>query len=508
MATKEPVSKPSPEKRKKEPKEKLPLMKNPVVYIGAVVLLVFTIFAFVWTPTQKRAQGIGGDMTFGSYAGKPIDYKPGSYFSEVASQISQEQNRNNGGSQNSYYQQLSLWRQAFNQVVTRMGVLHEVKISNAKIAEKRLDKEMSKLPQYLDANGKFSKKKFYAYSDSERANVKNDLRESLLYQDYYQAVDGQAISDKEKAFVKTMAATERAFTFVTLPFSSYPETEIKAYGQQNAKLFRTVKVSYINATSKAQAEKLKSVLSSKKKDFAAVLKNDNKSYTGLDSIQKNYWEIKDIVGDDKLADEVFTLKVGEYSPVYKTKAGEWAFFTVIEAPKDPDFEKSEAVTRAWSYISSREKGKLEAYFTQKAADFSAKAANNFDAACKEFGLTAQKIDAFPLNYGGVQIIKAISTDKYPELGGVDSNEAFLEAAFSVKKGEISKPIMIGESICLLRLDEEKTDENNGAMLDFSYPYYAQQYLNYSVGQHMLSSPLLKDEFGQAFEKHIAPSIKE
>jgi parvulin-like peptidyl-prolyl isomerase len=483
---------------------KLPLMKNPFLYIGTIVVLGISVAAFIWVPAGKQS-GYGSRIVFGSYAGKSIDYKQGNYLARMANYFNQQQ-QNDSTSENVYFQAYQVWRQAFERTVIHFGLLYEADKAGLAVSEDRLNKEVMALSQYQE-NGKFSLRLYKAQSDSAKAVARDETKENLIVQSYLEGYQDVKPSKNESAYIKALNSPMRAFSFVTFPFSSFPDSEIQAYASKNSDLFRMMKVSYIKAAkSKSLAASLLKEISGGTTKFADALNGaEAKGYSGIEGIERAYWEIKDYFSDEKDAQAVIGLAKGAFSPVYKTKDGEYIFFLCEEAAVAPDVSSQEQRSKIWNYISSREKGVIEEYSRKQAQAFVTSAAGGFDAAVKQYGLTTKKLAGFPLNYGSMPLIKQADTSQFPELAGIGTNEEFLTAAFSLKKGELSKPLAVTEAVVVLRFDEEsQATEADTAVIDYYYSYYLSQYMDGEISNHFLKSPLFKDEFGAAFQKYIAP----
>jgi peptidyl-prolyl cis-trans isomerase D len=498
----------APIDKKKAPaaaKERPHAFKNPVVYGLSIGFLVLSIAAFVWVPAARRG-GMGARIVFGTYGDQVIDYKQGNYLSRLANQINQ-QNKDATTSQDDLYAKAhSVWRQAFEQTALRMAILGQAKSAGYVVSQDRLDKEMAKLPAF-EENGKFSLALFRAMSQAERAQMMDSLREDLTIQDYQDDVQNLLSSPGEAEFVKKMNGPERTFSFVSFPFSAFPDSEVKAFGAENKDLFRSIKVSYLKtAGAKADLEKLRATVVAGKDSLEKLLAKEGGAYSGVENVMRAAWEMKDYFTDEKDAKAVMALKQGEYSPVLKSRFGEFIFYYCAEPAADPDFSNQDTVSKAWSYMKARERGKIETFFTKRGEAFAAAAAGGFDKACKDFAVKANKLGPFPVNFGGMPLLKTIPVENFSEISLAGSDQAFLEAAFGLKKkGDLSKPQVMADSVVVQRFDEEApADESTGSVIDYYYGYYVQQYADGQVKDVFLKSKRFKDTFEDAFNRYIMP----
>jgi peptidyl-prolyl cis-trans isomerase D len=499
--------------------------KNPFLFvlaaifvgIAAIVIVAFFVLiliSFIALPVNNRSGGYHR-LTFGSYGGKDIEYSQDNYFGNLVYYLGQQQKSQNSSTDKSaaQYQMYQIWRQAFEETVVHFGELAEVQDAGLAVSTNRLNEQILKSPKYQDESGTFSLKKYKAVSEAVRDQETIDLKENLLVASFTDLASQLDDSTKLMDYIKEANKAERGFTFVSFPFSSYPDSEIKAYGQKNANLFRDIKVSFIEVEkSKSLADSLHKAISSGNQKFSeAISSAAKKGYSGAESVDRSYWEIKDLFADEKDAESVFALAKDAFSSVMKTKDDKYVFFRCQEAAVEPDFNRLELSSKVWAYIQTKEKGIIEAYCTKRAEDFTAKAKLNLDAACKEFGVKANKLEPFAINYGDFPLIlKQAKIDQYPELAGLSRNEALLTAAFALKKGEFSKPQVVINAVTVLRLDEEtQAKDQDLAMIPYYYYYQGvrSQYLNDQLRSYFLKSPKLNDQFGQAFEQYVLPSTK-
>ncbi len=477
------------------------LMKNPFLYIGTVILLIVSIPAMIFVSGMGKG-GSSGRYVFGSYAGQTIDFKQDNYLHQMVKYFGAQQQQSGSDSDNAYFQAYQVWRQAFERTVIRIGLLDLAQKAGLTISDSRLTKEEMKLDQYQE-DGKFSLKLYKAESDASRAMTRANLKENLLIQDYLNDFQSLSTSPAETQYMKAINAPLRSFNYVRFPFSAFPDDKIRAFGTENAQTFKTMKLSYIRADkSKALATGLRKEIIAGIKTFTQALENTaDKGYSGIEGIDRAYWEIKDIFEAEKDAQAIFALKKGEYSPLLKTKDGEWVFYFCDEEAADVDLDSQEQRSKIWSYIAAREKGLIEEYYRGEAQTFISKAASGFEAAVKEYKLETKEIPAFAINYGSNPLIQSPDLSASPELAGIASNAEFLNSAFALKAGELSKPLVVGDSILVLRFEKESVPEESAlSSIDFSYSYYLMQYRDNQLSDHFLKSPRLKDDFGTGFQR--------
>jgi hypothetical protein len=489
-----------------EERSKPTIAKNPLTYTLLVLFLVLSIVAFVWVPAANRG-GLGGQVIFGSYAGKEIDYKPGNYLARMVDQINrQKQDADSSSEAALYFRAYEVWREAFEQVAIRLAMLHSAKKAGNAVSQERLNREMRDLAQFKDEKGNFSLKLFRETSEAARAKLMDSLKEDLLVQDFLDGAVDLASSPAEKDFLRAMNRRMRSFTYAAIPFSSYPDSEVVAYGKAKPELFRHVRLSYVfTMGAKAELEKLRKKIIDGTETFSGVLANGSQDFSGAEDVLREAWELEEYFKEADRAKTVMGLAEGEISQVMKAGDGGWVFYKCIKAAQDPDFSDQDTVSRVWSYVNGHEKGLIEEYVSKRAQDFRAAAALDFGKACTQFGVSPKKLEAFPINYGAMPLLQQPSFADAPELASVSTNEEFFTAAFSIKAGELSEPLIIGENAIVLKLDgESEADDSANFTIDYYFDMYLGQYTDSQLRQSFLESPLFKDNFSEIFQKRIMP----
>jgi hypothetical protein len=481
---------------------------NPFLFIGTVVILAITIVAFVFVPAMAPKAGNGGEkLNFGSYDGKPIDFVSGNYFASQRDYYNQ-QLRASGQDENIQFAAFQVWRAAFESTVVRTAVLLEMDKAGFVITDDQLDRRMAEHPAFLE-EGRFSAVKYRAMSDADRMTMRNNLRDELVFSRYTEDLLSLRVPNKEKEFMKAMASPERSFEFVSFPLSSYPVSEVSAFVSSNQALFRSIRLSSITLAGKeADAKKIYDSVKSGKTAFEDAAKNNSKdAYAAQngDMGVKFAYELKTVISDDAAREKILSLEKGALSDLVKSGDG-WAFYRCDEKILDPAIADQTLLDKARNYIAMFERGKIEDWLIGKAESFvQAASSGTFAAAASAQGLAVKKFGPVALNYGDVEIYRSIASFRLPELAGASTNAAFLKAAFSTKPASVATPVVVGDSVIVLRVAEERSaDDSSTAVIDFYYPYIVGQYSEKQIRDHFLGSEKLNDKFYETFVKFFLP----
>lgn len=490
-------------------------IKNPFVYGGTVVILIITVIAFVFIPSIGG--GLGSSSTvpkFGSWNGKPITYTQGSYFANQVAQINDYLRQQGLSEDNFQLYAYQVWSMAFQSAAIRIGLIDTVQESGFRVTEKGIDEALAVNETFL-VDGKFSIEKYNKTAKSTILSLRKSAKEDLVVRRYYEDLYTTAPSSAEIAFVASMAKPQRSISYVTLPLSDYPATEVAAWGAKNADLFRTLELSRVTVTSsEADAKKILQQIKDNKLSFEDAAKShsqDGYADKGGDAGSIYYYLLAEGFSNKDDAKTIAALKKGELSNVYKIADKAWVFFRINGELKLPDFSKQATLDEAKAYIYEKEKGTLESWAIAKAnLLISSPEGSRFQSAAKKAGLTVKSAGPFIVNLGNptfyaynqqIPLLQTPFDNQDADLQAAGQDEAFMTELFSLPKGKVSKPLIVGENAIVFSVteDADATDDDT-AMVKFAYPYFHQQTIDTQTRNTFSKSKKLKNDFNTTFFK--------
>ncbi|HOV39670.1 MAG TPA: peptidyl-prolyl cis-trans isomerase [Spirochaetales bacterium] len=482
------------------PKQRTPK----ALYIFSIIILVIIVVTFVGAPVIGKLEG-PGRIIFGYYKDKPIEYVPGNYFSRQRDLLA-EQLRSQGDQNSSFDAQVyQVWRGAYDRTVFHTALVKMMEESGFSVSENLVDETLASYPAFME-NGEFSVKRYQQTPASERYLIRKSVRESLLFQGYLQDLGTIPISTQEIQFLKNLASPERKFKYIQFPFSEYPESEVQAYGQTNADKFKRARLSIITITTgKKDAEKVFERLQKKEltfEDAARSFSRDTFAEKGGEMGWRYAYELDTLIKNTTDTAKVLSLKKGEIEGPIESSEG-WLLFRCEEEALHPDLNDPEVKKTVRSYMMSFERGKIEDYLLTQAKQFKEEtASSSFESLARSKGFSIGETDYFPINYGNSVFLKPVSQTN-SSLAGAAFRESFFVTAFSLKKDETSDPIVLGDSIVVLKMVEERTvDEKELQMLNIYLPYIIQQFTEENLQQFIFTSKDFKDDFNSVFFKYF------
>ena len=476
--------------------------KNKVLFIGAIIILILSIIAFVYIPAMASPSSSRNSLVFGKWDGKPVEYKQNTFFlRQMQTMAAKVQNNGQELNQFTYYQ---IMQSAFQSAIVRLAVLEELEKAGYTLPRSSVNKAL--LPYYEDENGKYSPTKFSQTSATTRTTRRNTVTEDLTAERYIEDVFGTQngtyglkVGSKELDLMKTMSGPERSFVYASYKTADYPDSEAVAFGKENASLFVQHDLSLITVDDETTAKKVEASLAKKEISFEdAVTTYSTRNGTDAAGKLTNSFrnDLNNLFTDANDLEAVLALQPDAISTV--VKAGKsFAIVKCNSLPKDPDFSEADIVSAVMSYMKKNERGKIEDYFMAKAKNFTAKARiDGFDAACTAEGLEKKTTTPFGINYGSVSIFTKIPTDANPELTAANKSETFFNTAFSLASNEVSDPVLLGDYVVVLQVAEETAaDPQTLEMLPRFYTnYYATTWSQTSLTNTVLASDKLEDNF--------------
>jgi hypothetical protein len=501
--------------------------QRPLVFIGTVLILLLVIVTFVFWGAGDWILPKTGDLgseqlTFGYYDNIPIEYKPDSLFAEAAE----------------VYQRYGLNREqaadeAFYRAAFRVAVLDAAKKANYTPPKAVVDKLVAKLPKYQD-NGNFSYIKYREESELKHVETIKRVREEFIisryrmdvagveesYYDPYSLYSEQQlvksalkVPSKEADFVASMAKTQRNFEIASFAYSSYPDSEIAFYVENNQSLFKDTNLSQITIpSSEADAKKILASIQSGATNFEEAAKSQSKDMyapNGGAPGNRTSYELNSFIPNEADRDTVLNLAAGEISVPIKTlfNGGDaWTIFRAETASTPADMSNGITVSKIRNYMMREERGIVEDYLIAKAGDFSKDSrVGGFDAAAAikvgnvlKYDVSVAKFGPMPINYGDSKIFSQVSSFGVAALNKASESENFWKIAFSTAINEPSVPFVINTAnnavVVINPVSEIANDTTAVENTKSSFTSFLNTNIEQSLKNAILTSKKFKNDF--------------
>lgn len=482
--------------------------KKILINVGSILILVLAAISFIFIPAM--VQSAGNEIPpFGYYDKKPIEYKQGSYFTNLVQMYSDQVGSANV--QNAYF---DIFNSAFTGSVLNIAFSSAVEKSGYVVPDPQVDRAM--LPYFYDTNGVYSPKIFNDTPDSTKIELRNAMEDNLIFQRYTEDVFGSQTEklgtytmyglkspSAEKNFVSMMDTNKRGFSLASFSLLDYPDTEVAKWGESNKDLFTRYDMSVISVADATTAETVLGRIKNNELVFEdAVTEYSTNYYSGTDGKLTSAYkhQLQNILTDATSLTALQNLPAGQISEVMQTQNG-YAIFKNNAAPTPADMTDADTLTAVRSYMSANEKGIIEDYFLNIAKDFwTAASTSSFAEACTQFNITPVDIPPLALNYGNSPVLTSLQAAD-GSMVNAEQNENFLKTIFSMKLNEISSPMVLNDNVVVLQYTQEDNTvsaENTASTFAMYSTYFDQT----SVQNSIMSSDKLENNFLQVFYKYI------
>lgn len=485
---------------------------HPAMWVISIIILVVIVVTFVGAPVAGKMSS-NNSTSFGSYDGEEIKYYEGSYFADQVNVIA-ENYRDSMTDDNAQFIQFQVWRTAFNNAVYRTAAIKELKNSGVKISGNAVDEAIVLYGPYME-NGEFSENLYAQSSNTEKKYIRDRFQEDLYFQHFVNDINNSIYSDKEKDFYREIGSVEKKLKLSVFPFSDFPDDKVVEYGTQNSELFRTIIISKITVnSSKGDAEQIFNKLADAPAMFTELAKTqstDPYADKGGEMGSRYYYEMKNLISDEKALDEIFALGQGEISSVIEGE-GNWVIYRCDKPAEYADLNLASDVAVVKDYMNRYSRGVIEDYLVEKAENFSEFASNvGFDKAAADSGIKVYETNMFPVVYGNpavyyynqdIPIYTQPLVEEEPSvLAGAVNNEFFLKSIQKLDMNDISEALILDEKVIVAQLIDENVKPMSELEAIPSFVGYAGQ--NWVGSQHkdfIFESDKFEDNFASVFTK--------
>ena len=437
--------------------------KNDHTKIGAVIILIISAIVFIPFGGYEVFNAIfrnNKGLLFGKYDGKKITYEPGTLFYNITTN-SANRMKAMGYDVNDYY----IFMQAFEETVKDMAYLEKVEKSGYSVPEEAVNRQL--INYYLDENGNYSARIYNQTDKATRDSYHDGVQKSLAYSRYEDDVLGGSsglygltVSSKEIPFINNMSRDQHAFSLVTFNTENFPKEEAADWATDNMDKFTKYDLSAISVDSADDANAILKQLTANEITFEdAVSEKSQNYYTDNEGkLSRPYrYQLEIAINNKDDVAEVTSLAQGAYSKVIDTARG-YTIYRCNAAPTPANLQDDETLDVILTYIKTNEHGYIEDYYINIANDFISQATkSDFASAGAAFGVTPVETMAFPINYGNSSLYSTIPAS-VTELNTLATNADILQKIFSLKKGEIAAPVVLGTNVAVFKCTSIITDD--------------------------------------------------
>lgn len=496
------------ESKSSEEKVQTSAMRHPALYVLSIIILVVVVLAFVAGPLLGRsAAGANGDLVFGTYKGKDVEYAAGTYFARAyENQLQQvQQQMNEEGGDLGIQQIYTAFRNAYDSTIFRYGILDMAQEANVLVSATEVTRTLASSPRFQDEEGNFSSQ-LLQEALSQQPNLKEEVRKDLLFDQAQQDIlmDSQ-LTENEIAFISQMGQERRIFDIVSYNFSDYPNSEAVLFLEENPELFRSIELSSITVGSLAEAEDVLERLNSSEGVFEEIAEANSTDVYAAEGGSRGlvwYFDIRRDFEDEDAADILFNLNEGEISEIFKLRNDRFAVYRADSSVQEADAADQTALEQVKGYVLSLERGQVSDYFRSEAESFIERSGEiGWASAVAEAGVEPVTTNPVAINYGDIPLYPTLQSASSGVLSGASSRESLFTEMFSLEQNELSSAIELRDKIVVMRFVEPvAADSEQDSFMDLYIPYLAQDYLVAELQREFKDPANLEDNFDTVFQQ--------
>ncbi len=436
-----------PEKGKKNGKDRK--HGKSIGWIIGVVVLILISVTFI-LPTTVFSTSNSPKITFGRYNGKDInlEFTYDNYFYNQLYSLAQTYSMN---AQN----MMQIYAQAFYQTVYQTALSEMADDASIFVSDRMLSNAIFTSGLFRDEEGKFDMEAYNAASKMEKDSIKEQIIASLPAQMVAEDIASVKTSDAETDFVASLNDSPRAFQYITVDYSSYPDADAASYASADPAPFMTMELSSITAATETAASDIIAAIESGEKTFEEAAAENASSAFGEDENgymgAMMFMAVEDLLTDPSAAETIFQTETGSMTAPIETYAG-WTVFRADSAAAEADLSDADVLDSVKRYILLNEPETIESFLSVQSEAVYAAAVEDFDAAASEYGLTITEVSDSSYNPGlSSFIIDFAGNDPEGLLyNAAMSDETFYRSLYTAEDNTVLPPAMTGSSYVIAR----------------------------------------------------------
>ena len=174
----------------------------------------------------------------------------------------------------------------------------------------------------------------------------------------------------------------------------------------------------------------------------------------------------------------------------------------------PVFTQEETLDAIREYININAPELITEYAAEAADVFYAAAADDYDGALGQAGLTSHAVDITAPSDGSSTIISSLQyTDSYGLLNSAASSDSnYLESLFKSEPGTVLAPHAAGNAYIVTRIGADETDSDQSGFVETFYDYVTSSSAQSDLQNAIFMSDKFEDHFLEKYLELIGASV--
>ena len=478
-------------KADKSHNEKKPHKKKSFAWWAGVIVLILISITFILPATGISSLFVDSSIEFGSYGGEPIEYANGSDMYNQYSSLYMQY----GGLMDS----ASLLQQAYYSTVVFEALTQKAEEAGIYVSEDMINQRILADGYYNNEDGVFDESVYNAAGVAERTGIYNTVRDQLPYVTVVNDITTLVSSDAEKEFVASMASNGRTFEYAAFDYTVYPEDRAVSYANSNPQPFTQINLSVISSSTQSEAETIFADAQADPASYDTALSEAEGS-----SLPYFFYELEGL-GEENV-NAVFSADEGSIVGPF-LNGSSYDLYRIDSAPVMPDFTQEETLDAIREYININAPELITEYAAEAADVFYAAAADDYDGALGQAGLTSHAVDITAPSDGSSAIISSLQyTDSYGLLNSAASSDSsYLESLFKSEPGTVLAPHAAGNAYIVTRISADETDSDQSGFVETFYDYVTSSSAQSDLQNAIFMSDKFEDHFLEKYLELIGAS---
>ena len=481
-----------PRDKKKKPQGSIKKMLVSII-IGFVAVAFVGSFAYNYAARRGRVSSIA------VINGEPISTDTDSPFANYYRRYFEEERRSNENEGITEDKNIQILRRALDTVIQRTLMLQYARKQGIRVSRDTVLSEIVRKGYYASYGKKFDEETYNRVPEFERQRLFKAEEEQLIIEEFLDdMVNSVKVSQLELQSFFQYADYGRKIEYVFLRYDDLPEDKLRAFYNENPKLFERAHVAHILVKDEGKAREILKKVRENPEKFEEIAKAESEDPTKDKGGDLGWFYRGDMIPEFSQA--AFGLKKDEISEPVKTVFG----YHIIKALDDPIVQPyEEALHRVKQEYVEEYRDEVERDTGKKSREIIEAAVLNpssFNEITSRYGLKVIRTDFITVDPRYIR-----NEEKTLPLFEIMNVPSLIELIFSTEINKVGGPVKTEDGEIIFRVVEEKEPNNedfekNKEYLSRLYRNIKGNYLFNDWYIHTLSNSKIVDNFNVFFKK--------
>ncbi len=433
------------------------------------IIIVFVAVAFVGSFAYRYISRGSSDSSLAIINGEPITGGSDSLFANLSRQYFEEEKQRNeeGVSED---KNRELMRRALDTVIQRTLILQYAEREGIRVGRDAVLARIVEKGYYAAEGKKFDEHRYNNTPQYMRDRIFKSEEEQLIIAMFIDDfITTPKVSDMEVELFYRFVEFGKKIDYVFIRYDDIPEEKLKAFYEENPRLFERARASHILIRdSEQKAEDIYIQLSEDPERFEEIARAESEDTTAEEGGDLGWFYRKDMVAE--FSEAAFALKAGEISTPVKTVFG-YHIIKALDDPETPSYD--DALFRIRQEYVAEYREAVEKETSEKSKNLLTSIINDpdsFDKQAELAGFRTQRTDFITVD--GRYILNEERTLPLFDIMNIPS---LVDIVISTETGKTGGPVKSSDGEILFRVVEEKTFDQSE--FEKAQDYIAQTYTN-------------------------------